>query len=231
MRGFMNDTPEKSGKEAVSAVRRGGAAKWIALLLAIAGALMAIVFSLGRWLVMQDQLQKADAIVLLSGSMPQRALGAAELYRQGYAPEVWVTRPTGPGATLREMGIDFEGEESYNAKILAHEGVAASAIHVLEPEIVNTADEMQAIAAALAVEKGSRVIIVTSKAHTRRVHALWKRFAKPGQTAIVRASPYDPYDPAHWWRSTNDALDTVREVLGLLNAWAGLPLAPSTTAK
>ena len=66
MRGFMNDTPEKSGKEAVSAVRRGGAVKWIALLLAIAGALVAIVFSLGRWLVVEDPLHKADVIVLLS---------------------------------------------------------------------------------------------------------------------------------------------------------------------
>jgi hypothetical protein len=41
----------------------------------------------------------------------------------------------------------------------------------------------------------------------------------------VRAAPTDPFAPGHWWRSTGDALDVVRETLGLLNAWAGLPLS------
>jgi hypothetical protein len=33
--------------------------------------------------------------------------------------------------------------------------------------------------------------------------------------------------PRHSWRSTSDALDVMREVLGLLNARAGLPLHPA----
>jgi hypothetical protein len=41
---------------------------------------------------------------------------------------------------------------------------------------------------------------------------------------LVRAATEDSFDAAHWWRSTKDALDVVREYLGLLNAWAGLPL-------
>jgi hypothetical protein len=40
----------------------------------------------------------------------------------------------------------------------------------------------------------------------------------------VRAASDDPFDPTHWWRSTSDVLDVVREILGLLNASAGLPL-------
>jgi hypothetical protein len=43
----------------------------------------------------------------------------------------------------------------------------------------------------------------------------------------VRAAGTDGFDAAHWWRNTHDALDVVREVLGLLNAWAGLPLQPA----
>jgi hypothetical protein len=59
------------------------------------------------------------------------------------------------------------------------------------------------------------------------VRLLWRRLA-PGQSqAIVRATAGDPFDPRHWWRTTSDALDVVREVLGLLNAWAGLPLHPA----
>src|SRR6266550_3291755 len=188
---------------------------------------LVIFFGVGRWLVAEDQLGKASAIVVLSGAMPMRAIEAAKLYREGYAPEVWLTHSTEPVETLQEMGIPFAGEDHYNALVLIHEGVPAKAIHVLEPPIVNTADEIKAAAAALAREKDGMVIFVTTKTHTRRVGLLWRRLA-PGQgRAIVRAAGGDPFDPRHWWRTTSDALDVVREVLGLLNAWAGLPLRPA----
>ena len=181
-------------------------------------------FGVGRWLVVEDPLGKARAIAVLSGRMPVRALEAAKLYRQGYAPEVWLTRTSEPGESLKAMGIPFEGEEVYSARVLIHEGVPEGAIHVLEPPIVNTADEVRVISKALEREQDRSVILVTTKPHTRRVRLLWRKLA-PGEChAIVRAAAGDPFDPHHWWRSTGDALDVVREVLGLMNAWAGLPL-------
>ncbi len=185
---------------------------------------LVIFFGVGRWLVVEDPLVEARAIVVLSGAMPLRAIEAAKLYREGYAPEIWLTHSTEPGETLEEMGILFSGEDYYNARVLIHEGVPPEAIHVLEPPVVNTADEIKVIAPALARGKDGAVILVTSRAHTRRVRLLWRRLA-PGQgRVIVRAASGDPFDPRHWWRNTRDALDVVREVLGLLNAWAGLPL-------
>jgi len=184
-------------------------------------------FTVGRWLVVEDPLEKAAAIAVLSGRMPVRALEAATLYREGYAPEVWLTHSTEPGETLASLGIPFYGEEYYNKLILLHEGVPEQAIRILEPPIVNTADEMNVISAALARTGHPSVIIVTSKPHTRRVRLLWRRLAAGKGRAIVRAASRDSFDPAHWWRNTGDALDVVREVLGLLNAWAGLPLRPA----
>ena len=188
---------------------------------------LVIFFGVGRWLVAEDQLGKASAIVVLSGAMPMRAIEAAKLYREGYAPEVWLTHSTEPGETLQEMGIPFAGEDHYNALVLIHEGVPAKAIHVLEPPIVNTADEIKVAASALAQAKGDAVILVTTKVHTRRVRLLWRRLASGQGRAIVRGASADPFDPGHWWRNTSDALDVVREVLGILNAWAGLPLHPA----
>src|SRR5713226_446824 len=186
-----------------------------------------ILFGVGRWLVAEDPLVKAKAIVVLSGVMPLRAVEAAKLYQQGYAPEIWLTHSTEPGETLEEMGIPFSGEDYYNKLVLIHEGVPPDAIHVLEPPIVNTADEIKVAAATRKPGKDAAVILVTTKVHTRRVRLLWRRLA-PGQArAIVRATSADPFDPRHWWRTTSDALDVVREFLGLLNAWAGLPLHPA----
>jgi hypothetical protein len=86
---------------------------------------------------------------------------------------------------------------------------------------------MNVIAAVLAGEKERSVIIVTTKAHTRRVRLLWRSVAAGRGIAIVRAASGDSFNPRRWWRNTGDALDVVREVLGLANAWAGQPLRPA----
>ena len=191
--------------------------------------LMAIValLTVGRWLVVEDPLEKAQAIVVLSGRLPIRALEAAKLYHGGYAPEIWLTRTAEPEATLKPMGIQYIGEDFYNFRVLVREGVPPEAIRVLPEPIVNTADEMRAVTHALGKEKTHAVIIVTTKAHTRRVRALWHGIGGNTGRAVVRAASGDPFQPGHWWRTSSDALDVVREVLGLLNAWAGLPLGGS----
>ena len=188
---------------------------------------LVIFFGAGRWLVVEDPLVKARTILVLSGSLPLRAIEAAKLYREGYAPEIWLTHSAEPGETLERMGIPFSGEDAYNKLVLIHEGVPPEVIHVLEPSIVNTEDEIKVAAAALARVDGTDVIIVTTKAHTRRTRLLWRKLRSGHRRAIVRAAAGDPFDPQHWWRNTSDALEVVREILGLLNAWAGLPLHPA----
>jgi uncharacterized SAM-binding protein YcdF (DUF218 family) len=191
--------------------------------------ILAAIFSffyIGRWLVVEDSLDHAQAIAVLSGRLPIRVLEAAKLYKAGYAPEVWLTRSTEPAKSLAALGVEYFGEEYYNAKILIHEGVPPTAIRVLDPPILNTADEMVTIRTALNAAPLHTVILVTTKPHTRRVRTLWRLMPHDHSRAIVRAASTDPFDERHWWRTTRDALDVVREVLGLFNAWAGLPLRP-----
>jgi uncharacterized SAM-binding protein YcdF (DUF218 family) len=202
--------------------------RFLRLLLGILGFLILLTIfcalNVGRWLVSEDPLGKAQAIVVLSGRLPVRALAAARLYHDGFAPEIWLTRPAEPGASLAALQIPYDDEAVYNTRVLLREGVPPQAIRVLPDPIVNTADEMAEIAAALPAGQSATIIIVTTKAHTRRTRALWKHAAGPRSHAIVRGAPNDPFDPAHWWRTSGDALDVVRECLGLLNAWSGLPL-------
>lgn len=181
-------------------------------------------FYVGTWLVAEDPLDHAQAIVVLSGRMPVRVLEAAKLYRAGYAPEVWLTHSTEPGRYLADLGVKFYGEEYYNAKILQHEGVPAAAIRVLETPIETTADEIVVIKTALDAAPLHTVIIVTSKVHTRRVRTLWRLLSGGQGRAVVRAASQDTYDAERWWHNSRDGLDVVRECLGLLNAWSGLPV-------
>jgi len=219
--------PREENQQSAARPRRRG--RYLALYLA-ATALAVSAFSflyVGRWLVVEDPLQKAQAIAVLSGGMPLRALEAAKLYREGYAPRVLLTHPAEPSESMAALGIPYAGEDAYNTEILVRQGVPKDAIEIVDPPIRNTADEVDAISRSLPAESSVTVIIVTSKAHTRRVSLLWRRQAQTRMRALVHAASDDPFNPRRWWATSGDALDVVREVLGILNAWAGLPLRPT----
>jgi len=197
----------------------------ILTVLAFAG--IVVFLTIGQWLVVQDPLVHADVIVILSGHLPDRALEAAQLYRAGYAGQVWVSQPISPAEELKAMNIYFLGEDFYNEKVLLAWGVPADAIQILEHPTANTEEEVREISETMRRYNFHSVIVVTSKSHTRRVRTIWHKLEGSDLRAIVRFAEDDPYDGAHWWRHTQDALDVVREILGLLNAWGGFPLRPS----
>lgn len=201
---------------------------WLFFLGFVLFLLLILFLNLGRWLVAEDPLAHASAIAVLSGRMPARALEAARLYRSGYAPQVWLTHSTEPGASLAKLSVSYTGEDTYDKLIMIQQGVPESAIQIIDPPIENTADEVRSIATNLAKQQVPTVIIVTSKVHTRRTRSLWNHLSGKQGQGIIRGVSDDPFDPNHWWLNTTDALDVVREVLGLLNVWAGLPLRPAT---
>ena len=197
----------------------------ISIFLAIlASAAVWALLSVGRWLVYEDPIQQAHAIVVLSGRLPDRALEASRIYQQNYAPQVWVSQPVSPAPELEKMHIAYVGEDFYNQKVLMAQGVPADAIRILMDPAANTEQEVDEIARDLRRDEAHAVIIVTSKPHTRRVRLIWDKRVGADPRAIVRYVSDDTFDPAHWWRSTSDALDVVREVLGIANAMAGFPL-------
>jgi uncharacterized SAM-binding protein YcdF (DUF218 family) len=187
----------------------------------LAGACAWILFRVGTWLVVEDPLEPSPVAVVLSGGMPERAREAAEIYRTGNAKQIWITHPEDVTAEMKEIGIDYLGETFYNQSVLLHLHVPVEKTRVLDPEIINTQDEVNVISQAAREAGIHRVIIVTSKAHTRRVHAIWKKVVGADPALIVRYARDDSFDPQHWWRHTADALQVVREVLGLVNVWSG----------
>lgn len=184
------------------------------------------VSGLAHWLVVADPLERAQAIVVLGGHLPFRALEAAAIYRQGWAPEVWITKPARPAEeeALAELGVRVIGEETYNRQVLDRLGVPTEAIRLLSDGVQNTVEEVQLIAKELERIAGDRVILVTSKPHSRRLRTTWRALVGDSRHAIVRYATEDPYDPGYWWTDTRDALAVSREIFGLVNVWAGFPV-------
>ena len=184
--------------------------------------------NVGRWLVVSDALRPARAIVVLSGSAPYRAMEAAEIYRQGWAPEVWLLTDSEEASDkeFARLGIHHILEAEYDRQVLERLGVPGQAIRVLEQPTTNTADEEQHIAAELRRVGGDKIILVTSPLHTRRTKIIWHIVVGNHPELVVRHANSEPMDPAHWWRTTHDVEAVDHEILGLINARLGFVAKP-----
>jgi uncharacterized SAM-binding protein YcdF (DUF218 family) len=200
----------------------------LAAVLVIAAAAPTLLRGVGRWLMVSDELAPADAIYVHAGHLPVRALEAADLYAQTLAPEVWLaaTVPTEERAALEAIGVTIPPEWHWNREVLIARGVPAEAIRLLPFEVANTRDEIAAVAGELRRSGGTRVILVTSRQHSRRVRTLWRRAGDDGLAAIVRSSRHDPFDPDRWWTNTEDGEAVLHELVGIVDAWLGLGLRP-----
>lgn len=201
------------------------------LVLVVVGVLLAAwtaVIGVGKWLVIEDPLRPAAAIAILGGKMPFRAMEAAEIYRAGYAREVWLAGPEGAAEhePMKKMGFSpYESDLYY--KVLERLGVPRTAVRILHPQGVrNTREEMAAIARMLRTSGGGRVIVVTSPTHTRRVRAIWSRVAWPLDELAVRYTRHEPRELKleRWWEREEEKGMVFREVGGLLDTWLGFPM-------
>ena len=186
-----------------------------------------VLRAVGGYLVVEQPLEKADAILVLNGHLPFRAMEAAELYRAGWAPVVVLTRGLRREEyyAFRKLGMKFIEAHDLNRQVLRRQGVLPGAIVILDNETVNTWDELGAVSRWLEAHGGHRVIVVTSKSHTRRVTLMWRHLKHKAIRAIVRWAPGDPFDPSQaWWKERRFAFIVLWEYLGLMNYLLGFPL-------
>ncbi len=192
---------------------------------------VSILREIASFLIVEDTLEPAAAIVALGGQPPFREMEAARLYHAGWAPLVIIV----PGArsderkALENLGLVTEENWELNRKVLVGQGVPASAILVPREEAVATLEELQAAFRALRT-KDAPVILVTSKYHTRRTRLTWDYVTGGRSRGIVRAAKEDPFDPTRWWRERGFILSVVREYLALIHYYIGFPVGTAAAA-
>ena len=132
-----------------------------------------ILREIASFLIVEDSLQPAAAIVALGGQTPFREIEAARLYHAGLAPQIVIVReaPNAQSEVLLQLGVKRVQEWALARAVLIQQGVPASAILIPKDEGVGTLEELQAAYGALR-SKDAPVILVTSKYHTRRTHLI-----------------------------------------------------------
>jgi uncharacterized SAM-binding protein YcdF (DUF218 family) len=179
----------------------------------------------GRFLDHEDPLQHADAIFVLAGTRLQRPLEAVDLYKAGWAPLIVISpgRPEATERMVRARGIAFPLESELQRNALIALGVPASAVVANDGFVDNTASEANLLRTMVIARHWHRVIVVTSKYHTRRAGFAFRRgLAGTGATPLMHATRYDPFDSSHWWRNRNDIREGGREWIALILYWLGL---------
>ena len=176
-----------------------------------------LLSGVGSFLIVEDPLQPAAAIVALAGegNPPWREIEAARLYREGWAPLVLVVR----GSDHTESAAWETSRET-----LLSQGVPPSALVILKQNARNTFEELEAAFGNIA-SKDQPVILVTSKNHTRRTLLTWQYVSGGRSQAIVRAEGHDSFDPMKWWHEQRYVSVVAHEYLGIINAYAGFPIS------
>jgi uncharacterized SAM-binding protein YcdF (DUF218 family) len=179
----------------------------------------ALLGTIGGFLVVQDEVRPADAIVVLSGSLPDRILEAVDLYQQHLAPRIILTREQPlPGlAALRARGATLPEHHEQNIGIAEQLGVPPGAIDVMPTATTSTLAEIRALVEYLRQRSVRSVLLVTSKAHTRRARLIFRTLASPELHIAVCPSRYDPFAAETWWHERAWVRRVVIEYGKLLN--------------
>jgi uncharacterized SAM-binding protein YcdF (DUF218 family) len=192
----------------------------IALVFLAAGLYVARV-PLLRWAadvwIVEDRLERADAILVLGGGLETRPFEAARLYREGLAPRVLVTDVSSGPTTL--LGLK-PAETDVTRRLLLKEGVPESAIETIGHQVTSTREEALALREALAQTPSRRVIIVTEIFHTRRTRWVFRKVLK-GQPVRLQIAPVRPlrYSARDWWRHEEGLIDFETELIKLAYYW------------
>lgn len=148
----------------------------------IARALLVIALAFGIWvvaawlaarfLIVNRPLDRADAIVVLSGSAVyrERTRRSAEYYHQGLANRVLLTNDNlrGGWSSAEQRNPFFYERARAN---LLNLGVPAERIEVLQQSVSGTYDEAELLRDYAVAHNLGSLLVVTSAYHSRR--ALW----------------------------------------------------------
>ncbi len=177
--------------------------------------------ALGRYLVTEHPLAKADLVLVLSGQRFLRIPEAGRIYHEGLAPKILLTNePKERGADeLLRMGIRFPDSLETALKILEALRVPRDAILTIPDRPNSTRAEMRVVARFLEMHPVKRMIIVTSKGHTTRAYKYYSAGLGSKVQVIMHPVPNDPYDPARWWQDRFDAKAVLQEYEALADFW------------
>lgn len=156
-----------------------------------------------------QQPEKADLIVPLGGGSSSRVHKAAELYAQGFAPNVLLTDIRSGDANRSSQSSDWR------IQFLLEHGVPDIML-VFDALSTNSWEEAVNTLRLMRVRNWQLVLVVSDPPHLRRLDWAWgKVFEGSGKEYRLIAAPLEGWDAGRWWQNDASARFVVTEVTKL----------------
>lgn len=201
----MKITNYESNQETKSRCLRIAASplRFLAIFLSLFLAWLLFAWFLADNLIVEKPLEKADAILILSGSRVylERTREAALMYKQGVASRILLTDDGDHSGWSRIEQRNPKFVEAARNNLIA-EGVPAENIEVLPAQVSGTIDEAVALRDKISQTGWKSILLVTSAYHTRRSLWTFERVLAGSAVQIGIVSPptgEQTPPPFIWW--------------------------------
>lgn len=196
--------------------------KFFLFFVLIVVAVVLMLLEAGNFLVKKDKLFRADAIVLLMGSIPDRVLQTELIYKQGLGRRIILVEENMEGFhDLRKRGspIVSNTDQCYNA--LVYLGINEEFINVLPGSARSTIQEALIIKDFIKSNPSvDTLILVSSPSHPRRASMIFSKILKHYEVPVViYTSPGEKstFNAARWWKSREDIQYVLTEYVKILS--------------
>ena len=161
--------------------------------------------------VVDDPVQKADAIIVLGGGRDWRPFAAADMYLAGQAPVLLVSQPEqSPSQNLLQQPT----EADVNTAVLTKKGVPPAAIRALGHNVTSTRDEALALREWVLTHHAKNILIPTDPFHTRRTRWIFQKALEGTSASVhVQAVPHPRYSADNWWQQEEGFLGFQNELV------------------
>lgn len=193
-----------------------------------------LLTAMGHYLINDEPIEHADAIVVLAGSIPDRILEAVALYKEGRAPLILLSRGRDPAgySQLAALGLHVARQFELNRSVAEQAGVPATALIEVGGNEDSTVDEAEEVLRYAGAHGIRTLIVVTSKHHSRRASIIYRQLADPQMRIMSRPSRYDEFEPQGWWHDRTYRRRVVIEyqklvAFELIDRWRFAPVVGS----
>jgi uncharacterized SAM-binding protein YcdF (DUF218 family) len=200
-------------------IGKPGLLKWLFFLFVILYVLLSyfhgpILTRLGRYLIVTHPPEKSDLIVCLAGGNVERGLAAADAYKKGLAPRIFMAMEELPDGyeLLKEKGINYPASVDLLLMILEGVGVPRAAFLTSDRPVKSTFDEAEAVRELVKKNGYRSLIIITSPTHSRRAWLTYRKvFEKEDVRIQMLPSRYSKFKPEDWWENRRYVRDVIIE--------------------
>lgn len=191
-----------------------------------------ILIGLGNFLISVDSLENADAIFVLGGDSYDRGNTALQLFNAGYSDKIVCLGENIP-LIFKTIGLTYAESELTRFHLIStfncfniptrnntppEEKTALPDSSVIVLKIgTSTKEEVSAIIQYCNEKKLKKIILVSSKFHTRRVRmASSKKFKKENIGLIIAGAGSSVYEEEEWWKSEEGLIMVNNEYMKLI---------------